>query len=636
MKAVGITWAVYAAIVAAGWPWAVPLEAATKAEQARAVAKLVDETLRREASEGVDDRAELLKPAFDQAHPCEAAYWQSGFVYDVKRKEWLLLNEIQQLAAKDDRLAAYREIRGKYPETERGQTELARWCTKQKLEDQARAHWTKVLSLAADQPEARHQLGFQRVNGTWLSQQEIADAQARAKNIQAVLRRWSPKLEKSLKRLEASNQRTRELARQELMAIKDPDAVPAIEAVFCARGGETALLGVELLKNMKAAEAAESLAWQAVFSPWEPIRAAAAAALKQQRKHDYVPPLLGAMRTPIQARYELYDSPSGGFFMRRALYQEGPEQRELAVYDSVHPSMLQPSGKTLTIHTNNEQTGRYERAAREQRELSAIQPQREADAARQLADLQAARVRALAKAGKQQAAILAHNSSVANLNARLCSVLAEATGDVQPTSPDDWYSWWNDYNEISTQGDKPMKVTYAVNIVPIVTVAQAPTVQLQSVSCLVAGTPVWTELGAVPVEKVRVGDRVLACDCQSGQIMLKPVLKTIVNPQKPLFCLRTAGETLEVTGGHVFWVSGQGWVKARQLQPAMRLHTLKGTVNLESIEPGGKQDTYNLVVADFHTYFTGQQKILTHDNTIRKPTNCIVPGLAAQVAIRSP
>ena len=188
-------WAVWAAIVAASWSWTLPVEAAAKAEQARAAAKLVDETLRREASEGVDDRAELLKPALEQAPPCEAAYWQSGFVYDVKRKEWLLLDEVQQLAAKDDRLAAYREIRAKYPETEDGQTELARWCTKHKLEDQARAHWTKVLSLAPDQPEARRQLGFQMVNGTWLSQQEIADARAQVDNIQAALHRWTPKLE---------------------------------------------------------------------------------------------------------------------------------------------------------------------------------------------------------------------------------------------------------------------------------------------------------------------------------------------------------------------------------------------------------------------------------------------------------
>ena len=169
---------------------------------------------------------------------------------------------------------------------------------------------------------------------------------------------------------------------------------------------------------------------------------------------------------------------------------------------------------------------------------------------------------------------------------------------------------------------------------PVVTVVQTPAVWSRP-SCLVAGTPVWTELGYVAVEEVRVGDRVVACDCESGRIMLKPVLRTIVNRQTSLFGLHAASETLEVTGGHAFWVSGQGWVNARQLQPKMRLHTLKGTVDLASIEPRGRQDTYNLVVADFHTCFVGKEKILTHDNTTRKPTNCVVPGLAAHCVYHS-
>ncbi len=344
MKAIETTWAVAAVMVAASWSWTLPVEAATKAEQARAAAKLVDDTLRREATEGIEDRAELLKPALERASPCEAAYWQSGFLYDQKQREWLRWDEAQQRSAQDKQLAAYREIRPKYRETEGGQTELARWCAKRKLDDQARAHWTKVLSLAPDQLEARRQLGFQMVNGTWLSRQEIADAKQRANNIQAALHRWTPKLEDLRKRLEGSNRRARELAHRELTAIKDPDVVPAIEAVFCSQGSETALLGIELLKDMQAAEAAQSLAWQAVFSPWEPIRAAATAALKEQRKHDYVPPLLGAMRTPIQARYDLYSSPDGGFLMRRALYQDGPEKRELAVLDVAHPAVFLPSG----------------------------------------------------------------------------------------------------------------------------------------------------------------------------------------------------------------------------------------------------------------------------------------------------
>ena len=178
MKTAGTTWAVWAAIVAASWPWTMPVEAATKAEQARAAAKLVEETLRREASEGVDDRAELLKPALQQAPNYEAAWWQSGFVYDSKRKEWLRWDEVQQLAAKDDRLAAYRQAHEKYPETIDGQIGLARWCSKHKLDDQARAHLTRVLEFDPNHAEARQRLGFRSVNGTWVDERDIAEARS--------------------------------------------------------------------------------------------------------------------------------------------------------------------------------------------------------------------------------------------------------------------------------------------------------------------------------------------------------------------------------------------------------------------------------------------------------------------------
>jgi hypothetical protein len=38
------------------------------------------------------------------------------------------------------------------------------------------------------------------------------------------------------------------------------------------------------------------------------------------------------------------------------------------------------------------------------------------------------------------------------------------------------------------------------------------------------------------------------------------------------------------------------------------------------------------VTADFHTFFAGKAMVLTHDNTIRKPTTRTVPGLATRVA----
>ena len=53
----------------------------------------------------------------------------------------------------------------------------------------------------------------------------------------------------------------------------------------------------------------------------------------------------------------------------------------------------------------------------------------------------------------------------------------------------------------------------------------------------------------------------------------------------------------------------------------MQLHTIRGTVPVEGVEPGTLQTTFSLVAADFHTFFAGKGMVLTHDNTIRsRPT----------------
>jgi hypothetical protein len=79
----------------------------------------------------------------------------------------------------------------------------------------------------------------------------------------------------------------------------------------------------------------------------------------------------------------------------------------------------------------------------------------------------------------------------------------------------------------------------------------------------------------------------------------------------------------------LFWVSGEGWIKSRNLQSGMVLHTADGPARVTNVEAGQTAETYNLVVADFNTYFVGEQKLLSHDNTVRRPTTTVVPGLKA-------
>jgi hypothetical protein len=57
------------------------------------------------------------------------------------------------------------------------------------------------------------------------------------------------------------------------------------------------------------------------------------------------------------------------------------------------------------------------------------------------------------------------------------------------------------------------------------------------------------------------------------------------------------------------------------------LHRANGLVVVESIGEAPSERSYNLVVDEFATYFVGEQRLLVHDNTMRKPTQAIVPCL---------
>ena len=148
--------------------------------------------------------------------------------------------------------------------------------------------------------------------------------------------------------------------------------------------------------------------------------------------------------------------------------------------------------------------------------------------------------------------------------------------------------------------------------------------------CFVAGTPVWTIAGLQSIEQIRIGDLVLSQDVQTGELAYKPVLQTNVRSAEPLIrvTLATLGrEILEGSGGHPLWVAGDGWTMLRELEPGAILHGIGGSAMASEVGAGEDAETYNLVVADFHTYVVGHAKIVCHDNTPRRPTNAVVPGL---------
>lgn len=564
--------------------------AATKGVPVRAASEAVEEALRCEIRGADAERNERLQSVLERRPDCAAALWHSGHVRDDNR--WLKFDELAGRSAEDECLAEYRRLRGETAETADGRLELARWCSRHQLHDQARAHLTEVLRLDPNHAEARRLLGHRWVGGVWLSPEEVEQFRAEADRGAKDLRLWTPKLKSIRYKLGLRDQGKRQEARETLLAIRDPAAIGAMELWLADADDEVALLVIQALDKMPAKEASLALARLAVFSPLDTVRHEAAEKLSGRKVDGYVPALLSSMSTPVQSQAELDVTPGGRLIYRHVLYREAQYHAERAVFDGEYRDPILSSGVGGGVAP-------VENIARLQ----------EQDAANRVERL--------------ETAVAEQNAAIDETNRRVGDVLATATGANVLPSPESWWQWWNEYNESYLPGEKPVREVYNRQELPT---PPAP----PRYECLIAGTPVWTALGLVPIEEIAVGDRVLSQDPQTGELAYKPVLRTTVRPPDRLVKVVFGGEALQSSGGHPFWVAGEGWVKARNLKPGARLHTVDGTSEVWSVHPTGCEETYNLVVADFHTYFVGQAKILSHDNTIREPTDAVVPGLVGQ------
>lgn len=143
-----------------------------------------------------------------------------------------------------------------------------------------------------------------------------------------------------------------------------------------------------------------------------------------------------------------------------------------------------------------------------------------------------------------------------------------------------------------------------------------------------AGTRVVMDDGSTtPIEKVAVGDRVLATDPQTGRTEPEPVLATIVGEGvKNLVEITTDNDgpsgdatgTIIATDNHPFWVPALAqWRNATDLSRGQWLRTAASTlVQITTIRRWTQTaKVHNLSVTDIHTYYviTGNTPVLVHN-----------------------
>ena len=108
---------------------------------------------------------------------------------------------------------------------------------------------------------------------------------------------------------------------------------------------------------------------------------------------------------------------------------------------------------------------------------------------------------------------------------------------------------------------------------------------LTSPNCFVAGTPIQTENGAVPIEEIVPGQLVWAENPDTGECTLKRVVQLFRNEKYELVHVQVRGATITTTAGHPFFVQGQGWIFAKDLKVGYQLKLLSGgTALVEAVE----------------------------------------------------
>ena len=107
--------------------------------------------------------------------------------------------------------------------------------------------------------------------------------------------------------------------------------------------------------------------------------------------------------------------------------------------------------------------------------------------------------------------------------------------------------------------------------------------------CFAAGTFVHTENGLVPIENIRIGDRVLSQPEEGGgELSYQSVLRTTVSDEEQPLWLVSYGvvdsssplggrvEAILATANHPFWVKGIGWTRADELLPSVEIEVSNG------------------------------------------------------------
>jgi hypothetical protein len=135
-------------------------------------------------------------------------------------------------------------------------------------------------------------------------------------------------------------------------------------------------------------------------------------------------------------------------------------------------------------------------------------------------------------------------------------------------------------------------------------------------SCSFSGdTAVETPDGTQPISALQEGDLVLAYDGSSGSTGYYPISAVLAHLDQIVELVTIAGERIQTTPEHPFYVVGKGWTPAGELRVGDRIRRADesfGVVEALRFERN-PQAMYNLTVSHAHTFYVGKGEWLVHN-----------------------
>ncbi len=162
-------------------------------------------------------------------------------------------------------------------------------------------------------------------------------------------------------------------------------------------------------------------------------------------------------------------------------------------------------------------------------------------------------------------------------------------------------------------------------------------------ACFVAGTLVHTPNGVVPIEEIRVGDRVLSQPELQGDVFYQRVLSAFSLRDKVIYRITYADgngvqESVLTTADHPFWVTEKGWTGAEYLKTGQVLERHdRSKARVVTVENTGEtQRVFNFEVEGCHTYYVGNMGVWVHNSNCQQVADNAIGGGGAADNVDSP